>query len=129
MTKVKQTLNENEELPPDAVSDGKTVYRVFESGAMRSRDADHARYDLIPREAMELIGRTLKKGAEKYEALNWKKGLPESDLLNHALQHIYKWIDGDRSEDHVGHALANLAFLAHFKFDEINEIYEKRAKE
>jgi len=97
--------------------------RQFESGAVLSRDADHARYDLIPRSALELMARTLKTGAEKYGEYNWQKGIPNGDLMNHCLQHIYKWLAGDRSEDHIGHALCNLAFLSHFNFEEIDKIY------
>lgn len=91
-----------------------TELKQFESGAVRSTDADHARFDLIPFAAVEALGRTLKEGAEKYGEYNWQKGIPASDLLNHALQHIYKYLDGDYSEDHIGHAMTNLAFLAHF---------------
>jgi len=89
--------------------------KQFESGAIRSTDADRARYDLIPFAAMEALARTLKEGSDKYGESNWKQGLPASDLLNHCLQHIFKWLDGDRSEDHIGHAMCNLAFLAHFE--------------
>lgn len=89
--------------------------KTFDSGAVRSTDADHARYDLIPRAAIEALGRTLKEGADKYGEQNWKKGIPTSDFLNHCLQHLYKYLDGDRSEDHIGHAMCNLAFLAHFE--------------
>ena len=89
--------------------------KQFESGAIRSKDADHARYDLIPRAALEAMTITLKKGADRYGEFNWKKGIPASDLMNHCLQHIYKWLDGDRSEEHIAHAMCNLAFLAHFE--------------
>lgn len=97
------------------MSETDSVVRVFESGAVRSKDADHARYDLIPFAAMESMGRTLKEGADKYGEYNWQKGMPTGDLLNHTLQHLYKFIAGDRSENHIGHAMCNLAFLAHFE--------------
>jgi len=87
----------------------------FESGAVRSKDADHARYDLIPQAAIEAMAITLKKGEERYGKDNWKKGIPAEDLMNHCLQHIYKWLDGDRSEEHIAHAMCNLAFLAYFE--------------
>ena len=89
-------------------------FKEFQSGAKRSKDADHARYDLIPMAAMEAMAKTLCVGARRYGEFNWQKGIPASDLMNHCLQHIYKWLDGDRSEDHIGHAMCNLAFLAHF---------------
>ena len=97
--------------------------KEFESGAVRSADSDHARYDLIPYAGLELLGRTLKHGADRYGEFNWQKGIPQSDLINHAMQHLVKWGAGDRSEDHIGHCLANLCFLAHFCFDEVDKIY------
>lgn len=45
---------------------------------------------------------------------NWQKGLPASNLVTHALTHILKLINGDVSENHLGHALWNLEKLAHF---------------
>ena len=100
----------------------------FESGAVRSTDADHARYDLIPIAAMEAMATTLKQGAEKYGEHNWKLGIPVSDLWNHLLQHAFKWISGDRSENHIGHLLCNAAFLAHFCADEIAAIHTAKDK-
>lgn len=34
-------------------------------------------------------------------------------LLNHALRHIYKYLSGDRTEDHLGHASWNLLGACH----------------
>jgi hypothetical protein len=47
------------------------------------------------------------KGAERYGTYNWH-GLPVSNCLNHAIRHIFMHIAGDTSEDHLGHAAANL---------------------
>lgn len=48
------------------------------------------------------------EGAEKYGTNNWEKGFPVNCILNHALAHILNHLAGDRSEDHLGHAAANL---------------------
>jgi len=48
------------------------------------------------------------EGAEKYGDGNWEKGFPVNDILNHALAHIFSFLAGDQSEDHLGHAAANL---------------------
>ncbi len=42
------------------------------------------------------------------------KGIPMGHVLNHALAHIFNYLDGDRSEDHLGHAVANLCMACHF---------------
>jgi hypothetical protein len=42
------------------------------------------------------------------------KGMPIGHVLNHALAHIFNYLEGDRSEDHLGHAVANLMMACHF---------------
>jgi hypothetical protein len=54
------------------------------------------------------------EGAGKYGKHNWTKGIPNSNSLNHALDHLNQYLMGDRSEDHLGHAMANIQFIIHF---------------
>ncbi len=58
---------------------------------------------------------TYAEGAVKYGARNWLKGIPASDLINHAIRHIYLWLGGDMSEDHLAHAVWNLLAVMHFE--------------
>jgi hypothetical protein len=48
------------------------------------------------------------RGAVRYGEDNWQKGIPIKDCLNHAIDHIYKYLSGDRTEDHLAHAACNL---------------------
>jgi hypothetical protein len=93
------------------------VFKHFESGAQRTRDADHAAFHLLPFKSLELASMVLKKGGEKYGERNWEKGLPVDDTINHALQHLYKYLAGDTSEAHLSHALCNLLFVNHFEYE------------
>jgi hypothetical protein len=93
---------------------GWTVYEAA-TGAMRSAEPDAYRFDLIPERAMRRLAATLREGAVKYSDHNWRKGFPWSNPANHALQHLYRFLAGDTSEDHLGHAMANLAFLIEFE--------------
>lgn len=52
-------------------------------------------------------------GASKYGEGNWLKGMPLAFLLNHALAHIHNYLEGDRTEDHLGHAAANMLMACH----------------
>lgn len=52
-------------------------------------------------------------GAAKYGEGNWTLGMPVKFLLNHALGHVFQYLAGDRSEDHLGHAAANLFMACH----------------
>ena len=91
--------------------DGETVR--FETGAVRSSDAEATRYDLISPIGLEAVARTCAEGAAKYGDWNWEAGMPVGDLLNHTLRHIYKYLGGDRSEDHLPHAAWGLLAAIH----------------
>ncbi len=94
---------------------------TFDSGAVRNSDVAGdtdplrpARYDLLDPAALRRWAMTCGEGALKYGDHNWEKGIPLSVLLNHLLAHLVSYMQGDRSEDHLGHALWNLAALIHF---------------
>lgn len=71
------------------------------------------RYDLVFSNEVGLrrIAETFGEGFLKYGAHNWKQGFPESVLLNHAFEHLRKWMAGDRTEDHLSHAMWNIYTL------------------
>jgi len=89
------------------------VTSKFGTGAVRSKDAEATRYDLISPIALEAWAKTCAEGAAKYGDFNWERGMPAHDLLNHAIRHIYKFLDGDRSEEHLAHALWNVGGAIH----------------
>lgn len=86
-----------------------------------SRDKTGMCYDLIPPEAIRRLAETIKKGAEHYGKRNWEKGLDINQLIDHAFDHLYKYMaiklgntegleEEEVHEDHLAHALCNLAF-------------------
>lgn len=87
----------------------------FDTGATRSTDADDVRFDLISPIGLRRLAETYAEGAKKYAPTQWLKGIPASDLLNHALRHINLWLSGDTSEDHLAHASWNLFAVMHFE--------------
>ncbi len=89
--------------------------KQFESGAVRSKEADTERYDLISPVGMKRLAMTYAEGAAKYSDRNWEKGIPASDLLNHVVRHIYLYLSGDRTEDHLAHATWGLMATMHFE--------------
>lgn len=88
--------------------------QTFASGAVRGTDANTTRYDLITPIGLRRLAETYAEGSQKYGDHNWQKGIPTSDLMNHAIRHIYIWLGGDRSEDHLAHAAWNLFAAMHF---------------
>jgi hypothetical protein len=59
----------------------------------------------IPFEALEACGEIFKEGEVKYGKDNWKKGVGDpfyqTERCRHAIRHLYKWANGDRSEPHL----------------------------
>lgn len=95
----------------------------FQTGAVRSSDAEATRYDLISPIGLEAVARACAEGAAKYGDFNWEAGMPVHDLLNHALRHVYRYLAGDRSEDHLGHAAWGMLAAIHSEavWPELNE--------
>jgi hypothetical protein len=92
----------------------------FPSGAERQATVagqreKPVRYDLMPTVGLRRLAETMAEGAAKYGDGNWQRGIPIENCVNHALAHVIAYAGGDRSEDHLGHAMANLCFVAHFE--------------
>lgn len=83
----------------------------FSTGAVRCRE--HARYDLITPIGMRRLAERYALGSKKYGDYNWEKGMPISELLNHAIAHINKYLLGDRSDDHLAGAAWGLMSALH----------------
>lgn len=86
---------------------------VHPTGAKRGTDLKNQKYFLMSPVAIRRYAEVMAEGAGKYGNYNWEKGFPISDLLDHALAHIFNFLDGDRSEDHLGHALWNICGAVH----------------
>jgi len=84
---------------------------TFDSGAQRSTLI--GRYDLLSPIGLRRAAEAAAHGASKYRPFNCERGLPISVYANHAIAHIYAYLAGDRSEDHLGHAAWNLLFACH----------------
>lgn len=83
----------------------------FKGGAVRGKekfDRFPHRFDLIDPAAERRIAETYGEGAAKYGYCNYKKGIPATNLLNHAMDHINRYRLGDNQEDHLAHACWNL---------------------
>lgn len=54
-----------------------------------------------------------KYGADKYgetiHSRNYTK-IPVEEHINHAIQHLYAYLAGDTSDDHLGHAIVRAMF-------------------
>lgn len=90
----------------------------FDSGAVRGQEKFEkfpARFDLISHIGERRLAETYGEGALKYGDNNWLNGIPLSNLLNHAKDHINRYLSGDRTEDHLAHAAWNLFAAMHME--------------
>ncbi len=62
-------------------------------------------------DALEMLGKHLRKGAEKYQPFNWVKGIPVSRCLDSLGRHLKALQDGLMDEDHYAAALCNVVFI------------------
>jgi len=89
------------------------------TGAVRqvatARGEKAVHYETISPTFLKSLAETLGEGAEKYGNENWRLGLSWRETMRHLLGHLYAFLDGDTSEDHLGHAAANLMFLSHYQ--------------
>src|SRR6185437_4996051 len=91
---------------------------VFSSGAVRS--SKKPRYDLIGSYFLKRIADVWEKGLVKYGEGNWKLGVNDpgwnKDLPNHIIEHMYRWLEGDRSEDHLANMCCNIQMLMYKEY-------------
>jgi len=66
-------------------------------------------FHLMPPQALLEVAGVLKRGAETYGEGNWSL-IPEDEHINHAVGHLYRYLSGDRSEQHLTNAACRLLF-------------------
>ena len=74
-----------------------------------AQSAIHGAPHLLPAEALLRFSQVCAIGASTYAANNWRR-IPFEDHVSHALEHLFLLMDGDTSDDHLGHALTRLGF-------------------
>lgn len=88
----------------------------FEGGATRSKLA--IRYDLIPRSAIDAIGRRLTIGAERHGENNWRRGGEafRRATIAHLLKHLLDYMEsGNANDANTDAIICNAAFLCHYE--------------
>ncbi len=62
------------------------------------------RFDLFDGAAMFEMARVMGEGAEKHGEQNWRM-IPLDDHLNHLLMHVFAYLAGDRTDEHLSHIM------------------------
>jgi len=83
----------------------------FETGSRRDSREGKGRFDLLPPYAITRLAIHFENGATKYGDGNYLKGQPTHRYMESALRHLFKYIDGDREEDHLSASAWNILAL------------------
>jgi hypothetical protein len=79
-------------------------------------NSNKTKWGLVPFSALTPMVEVLEFGAEKYEALNWMKGLSIREICESLLRHTFAFMEGEDKDSesgisHVGHMQCNTLFL------------------
>ena len=87
----------------------------FDTGAVRDPAKGKGRYDLITPHGLKRLALHYEAGAAKYDDRNWEKGIPASRCFSSAVRHLFRWLTGERGEDHLAAACWNIFAIMHFE--------------
>lgn len=79
----------------------------FETGAVRDTGGK-GRMDLLPMCALLRVSKHMEDALTHYPERNWENGLPMHSMIDSAMRHIVKYMDGMCDEDHLCAAATNL---------------------
>ena len=82
----------------------------FTTGATRDMHIGKGRLDLLPCSAILELAKHCENGALKYGERNVDKGIPQHSFIDSGLRHLFKYLRGDRDENHLVAALWNIAW-------------------
>lgn len=75
---------------------------AYEGGSFRERIPGKGLYHCIPANGMRRVAQRYEYGKIKYgNASAYKDGLPVSDCLDSIFRHLWAYLEGDNSEDHL----------------------------
>ena len=83
----------------------------YPTGSKRDNLEGKSAFGLLPWSVLDRWAQHLGKGAKKYGDNNWRKGQPLDRYFEAAIRHLYNWLEGDRTEDHLAAALFNVGGL------------------
>ena len=87
----------------------------FKTGSVRDISEGKGRYDLLPTRALRRLAEHYENGAKKYGDRNWEKGQPLARMLDSAMRHLFKALEGQTDEDHWVASIWNLMAIVEYQ--------------
>lgn len=103
-----------EELKRECIKDS-GERTTFSTGAVRDMHEGKGRMDLLPWAAIIEVSKHCENGAKKYGEHNVDRGIPTHSLLDSAMRHAAKYLDGQDDEDHLLAAAWNLLWAVQMR--------------
>ena len=94
----------------DAVIKNSGDRTLFSTGSVRDIHEGKGRLDLLPCSAILELAKHCENGALKYGERNVDKGIPQHSFIDSGLRHLFKYLRGDKDENHLVAALWNIAW-------------------
>lgn len=85
--------------------------REFDTGSKRDDDSNKPLVNHLLGYLRLRFGYLLRKGANKYGKGNWQLGQPTETAIESLDRHWAKYLDGDRSEDHLASIVFNVQLI------------------
>ncbi len=92
----------------------------FDTGAVRDASQGKGVPSHLPTRALMRVSQRFEDGAAKYNAHNWRKGIPLSRYVDSLNRHLWAFMQGDTTEDHLGAITWNAMCLSE-TYDLISE--------
>lgn len=91
------------------------------------------RMSLVPYDGVVEVARVLEFGASKYDAHNWRKGLPFSQTIDSIERHVGAFKNGEDLDlesnlSHMAHVATNALFLLQYIKDGMDVQFDDRYK-
>ncbi len=94
----------------------------FTTGASRDTGGK-GRCDLLPHSALLRVSEHVERSLDEHEERDWERGLPMHCMLDSAMRHLFKYMDGRTDEDHLAAAATNL-LMAMWTEDHLPEMQD-----
>lgn len=91
------------------------IREQFSTGSVRDTRVGKGRYDLITPIGLRRLAQLYERGAIKYGDNNWQKGQPVSRFVDSAIRHMFNYLEGDKSEDHLAACAWNCFAVMHME--------------